>query len=278
MPQRRVSATGFGGAPGLDILSGIAQGALQREAIEKQDQRDATIARIQEQQMESVAQQMRLRQEDAAFERQERERAEATRGAAAEALKGMFGEKLGLDPSITENMGLDALNEVIEGAKSVGALENQELQRQNIQGQIADRADKLDRQRRADAALEMAANPNFFHIATFDDIEEPTRIRALQSAFPDTDPEVLNTALNAVRNQALAIQKGERQVAGAFPSNPEVFAKLDAAVAEFYDGDEEAALEGLRVNLEKASDPQEAAQLRKGIQELERRIRIAEGS
>jgi hypothetical protein len=212
-PVRRVASSGFGGRPGLNIISGLARGELQREQIERENERQAILNRVAESQMESMAQSRRIQAEDQEFEKAERLRREATATSAAAALKAMYSDKLGLDPSITENMSLDALNEVISGAKSMASMEASEAARQSSLSTIAVRNKQLEGERIGDAALELAQNPNFFHIAMFDDIDETTRLRAVEGAFPDTDPRVRQLAMEAVRKQALEIQEGARRQA-----------------------------------------------------------------
>lgn len=64
MAQRRVAPSGFGGSAGLSILQGVAQGRVQREQMDEENQRRAVLNRLSRTQMDQMQQNMRLSREE----------------------------------------------------------------------------------------------------------------------------------------------------------------------------------------------------------------------
>ncbi len=173
MPQRRIAATGFGGRPGLSILSGMAEGELMREKMDRENQRQALLNRVAESQMESMAQSRRHAQEDQDFERSEAERAEGNRQAAAAALRPMMVD-LGFEPSIADEMMLGAIQSTLDATAKMA-----QTDAAKARGRASDLAATMSEinikaGKRAEVAQILMSRPDFFEIAFFETSEEVT--------------------------------------------------------------------------------------------------------
>jgi hypothetical protein len=274
MPQQRIAPTGFGGGAGFRIISGIARGEAQAREEQRIVQQQAMQQRIQQQQQENVAQQMRLRQEEADFQEQERLRAAQTRQATGEALKKMYGADL--PPGISEDAAAGTLEAIYAMKERESALETQGVQRQSAQANIQRRAREVELDRRADAVAEIVANPNFFNMATFDKVDPTTRLKAAQAMFPDADPDVIAMAIQVTEEQQAKVRTRQKQIATAKPPRADLQAQIAADLEEHFGGSKQAMLDSMRQDIELGlvPDPVEQEEYRQVIAELERQTGV----
>jgi hypothetical protein len=283
-------------------MSGIARGNIRREEIERENERQAVLNRMNESQMESMAQSRRLAQEDQDFEMAEHERDMITRQATAEALKFVNQDRYNLPPSLNEKLSLEGMEALEASSLRLAQEEAAKLRGQASASLIQKTNLEVESQRVTTAAMELMANPMFWEIYTFAKTEgtssgstrgmpagvpytkqterepgvisEQTRRKAIETAFPDTDPRARSLAMEGLREMALKVQEGDRKGPlgldeGAKAPMNQVRAYADDAINRL--GSVEAALEHAIAKLEGLPEGEDKRVIEQIIADLEGR-------
>jgi hypothetical protein len=303
MAERRIAPSGFGGRPGLSILAGQARGTLQREAIDRENERQAILNRMTESQMESMAQSRRLAQEEADWQRGERERAEQNRLAAAENIKAFLTEVGG--PNVSEDASLEAIQATLDASRSwyqeqAARARTTASNLSAEQSTLAIRASKL-----AEAAQVLMGREDFFKMAFFEEvpsqtddhaarrqhmrehgtplielkerptggISELTRRRAIEewATAMGVDKQAANIAYDALRAQAQKLQSSDNPwTGGENKLDPQTVREYADEAIDLFGGDMDAAIGRMEANAV-GKDAAEARQIQQVIDEIKKR-------
>jgi hypothetical protein len=256
-------------------------GTLEREEIDRENQRQAILNRLNTESAESMAQSRRLAAEDAEHKKFLRLREMQTYQSTLKAYKGLFEEhRPNLDPSLYENAGVDtykAITEFFDQQKEAerddAAIAASKASVRASDAALANSVREDERQSKIDAAAELAANPDFFNLVMFEQtaggggrggtgakidkprgeetvFDERTLKIAIEERFPGKDPQVTTAAYQALRGQrdTMDALRQKQQGVGEPPKRNEVNLNADKLIA-FHGGDRLAAIEDMKTRI-----------------------------
>lgn len=215
MAQRRVAASGFGGAgPGLRILQGVAQGRLDREKRNQEQQRQAILNRLSKSQMNQIKQNMRLKREENDRLDAERQREQAASEAAVTNLKNYFMEQ-GMSAEEAENRA----TAMVSGQTTVADVEKAEANLEQVRSSTRanetsiaatnEELARLRRQNRLDTiATEALGDPRIVAVANNESASPSARTDIIRRRIRENNPDLGDEEVDQATAKVMDMTRG----------------------------------------------------------------------